>query len=64
MINLSIIVGGLQYEYHFTEHIEFNLRSGYIFSNSVNLRDENKNNIIGLDNSNSLYLRSGIQLKF
>ena len=60
---MSIIVGGLQYEYHITDHIELFARSSYIFSNSVNFRDENKDKIKGLDNSNSLYLRTGIRLK-
>ena len=63
-INMSLIVGGLQYEYHFANHFEFYARSAYILSNQVYLRDENKKNIKPLDNSNSLYLRTGIRLKF
>ena len=62
-INISLILGGLQYEYHINDHLEFYARSSYIFSNSVNLRDDGKNNIESLDNSNSLYLRTGIRFK-
>ncbi|WP_179338716.1 DUF6268 family outer membrane beta-barrel protein [Winogradskyella ludwigii] len=62
-INMSLILGGLQYEYHFTKNIQFYARSSYIFSSSVNLRDENKDNIEALDSSNTLYLRTGIRLK-
>tara|TARA_R110000868_G_scaffold301333_1_gene561792 strand:- start:233 stop:1120 length:888 start_codon:yes stop_codon:yes gene_type:complete len=62
-INMSLILGGLQYEYHFTKHLQFYARSSYIFSNTVNLRDGSKNNIKSLDNSNSLYLRTGIRFK-
>ena len=62
-INMSLILGGLQYEYHFTKHVQFYARTSYIFSNTVNLRDGSKNNIKSLDNSNSLYLRTGIRFK-
>ena len=62
-INMSIIVGGIQYEYHVTSHIQFYARSSYIISNSVKLRDDNKNKIIKLDGSNNLYFRTGIRLK-
>ena len=62
-INMSLILGGLQYEYHFTNHLQFYARTSYILSNTVNLRDESKNNIKSLDNSNSLYLRTGIRFK-
>ena len=63
-IKMSLIVGGLQYEYHFTDNFEFYAKSAYILSNSVNLRDENKNNVKTLDSSISLYLRTGIRIKF
>lgn len=62
-INMTLIVGGLQYEYHFTKHLQFYARSAYIISSSVDLRDDNKNDIIELDSSNSLYLRTGIRFK-
>tara|TARA_R110002049_G_scaffold32738_1_gene108519 strand:- start:1847 stop:2734 length:888 start_codon:yes stop_codon:yes gene_type:complete len=62
-INMSLILGGLQYEYHFTKHLQFYARTSYIFSNTVNLRDGSKNNIKSLDNSNSLYLRTGVRFK-
>jgi hypothetical protein len=62
-INMSLILGGLQYEYHITDHLQFFARTSYIFSNTVNLRDGSKNNIKSLDNSNTLYLRTGIRFK-
>ena len=62
-INMSLILGGFQYEYHFTDHFQFYARTSYIFSNTVNLRDGSKNNIKSLDNSNSLYLRTGVRFK-
>lgn len=60
---MFIVLGGLQYEYHISDHIEFFARSSYIISNRVKFRDENKDRIKSLDNSNSLYLRTGIRLK-
>ncbi len=62
-INMSLLLSGLQYEFHVTKHIQFFARSSYIISNSVNFRDENKDNIKELDNTNELYLRTGLRLK-
>ena len=62
-INMSLLVGGLQYEFHITDHIQFYARTSYIISNSVNLRDEDRDDILELDNSNELYIRTGIRLK-
>lgn len=62
-INMSIILGGLQYEYHPIENLELYFRTSYIFSKALNLRDHNKNKILELDNSKSLYLRTGIKFK-
>ncbi len=62
-INMSLVLGGLQYEFHITDHIQFYARSSYIISSSVNFRDENRDNIRELDNTNELYLRTGLRLK-
>jgi hypothetical protein len=63
-INMSLLISGLQYEFHITKNLQIYARSSYILNNSVNLRDKNKDNIIELDTSNSLYLRTGIRFKF
>jgi hypothetical protein len=62
-INMSLLISGLEYEYQITNHIQFYARSSYIFSNSVNLRNTKKDNILEIDTSNSLYLRTGIRFK-
>lgn len=62
-VNMSLILSGLQYEFHFTKHLQFYARTSYILSNSVHLRDENRDDIIDLDNSNMWYLRTGIRFK-
>ena len=62
-INMGLILGGLQYEYIIVKHVEFFARASYIINQSVQLRDRDNNNIEELDDSNSLYLRTGIRLK-
>lgn len=61
-INMTLILGGFEYEYHFAKHLLFFARTSYIFSNSVKLKSKNKT-ILNLDNSNTVYLRTGIRLK-
>ena len=62
-INMSIVVGGLQYEWHIIDHVEFYARAAYILSNRVELRDGSRDQLRELDNDNSLYLRTGVRLK-
>ena len=62
-INMSVIVGGLQYEYIIVKHVEFFAKSSYIITSGVQLRDFNGDNLEELDDSNTLYLRTGIRLK-
>ncbi|MDH7447757.1 DUF6268 family outer membrane beta-barrel protein [Aquimarina sp. 2201CG14-23] len=62
-INMSLILSGLQYEYHFLEHFQFYIRAAYIASNSVYLRDNNRDRILSLGNSNKKYFRAGVRLK-
>jgi len=62
-INMSLILAGLQYEFHVGDHIQFFARMSYTLSNNVRLRDENKDAILELDSSNSYYVRTGIRFK-
>lgn len=62
-INMSLIVSGLQYEFHIIDHLEFYARAAYILSSNTELRNENRDTIFELDSSNSLYIRTGIRLK-
>ncbi len=63
VMNMSLILGGLQYEYHFLKHFEFYVLTSYIIRNSVKLKDAKQNHIMSLNNSNSTYFRTGIRLK-
>jgi len=62
-INMSLILGGLQYEYIIVKHVEFFVRTSFIINSSVQLRDTNGDNLDELDDSNTLYIRTGIRLK-
>lgn len=62
-INMNIIVGGLEYEFHFTEYLIFYARATSILSNNIELRSSGNKKIISLDESNNLYLRTGIRFK-
>lgn len=62
-INMSLLLGGLQYEFHVNKNIQLYARSSYILSNSVNFRDKDRDNIRELDNTNQFYLRTGLRLK-
>lgn len=62
-INMSLLLSGLQYEFHVNDHIQFYARSSYILSSSVNLRDSKRDDIKDLNNTNNYYLRTGIRFK-
>lgn len=62
-ISLSIAVGGLGYEYNFTNHLVAYMYTGYTFRLNNALRDENRGEVFKLDNINAFYLRTGIKFK-
>ena len=62
-INMSLVLTGLQYEYHIDKNIEFYARSSFILNNQIRLRDSKRNPIEELDTSNPLYFRMGLRLK-
>lgn len=63
IINMSLIDGGLQYEYHFTEHLVLDLRAAYNFSINNQLRDTNNNTILTIDNNSRAYARAVLRFK-
>ena len=62
-VSLSVIVGGLGYEYNFSKHLVGYVYSGYTFRLNNVLRDENRNEVFKLDDINAFYLRTGITFK-
>ncbi|MEM6719435.1 MAG: DUF6268 family outer membrane beta-barrel protein [Bacteroidota bacterium] len=62
-INLTLILSGLQYEYHLTKQLQFYARAAYIFATNNELRNNSRNPIFELDNKAKIYLRTGIRFK-
>lgn len=62
-INLSLIVSGLQYEYHFTKQLQLYARAAYILVTDNELRSDSREPIFSLDNEAKIYLRTGIRFK-
>ncbi|GGG23821.1 hypothetical protein GCM10011344_25760 [Dokdonia pacifica] len=59
----QLVVGGLRYEYKFTDHIEYYINSSYILSNSVEFRDRSRNTLAEISEDNNLYIKTGIRFK-
>lgn len=59
---LSLVLGGLRYEYKIGKHLESFLNTTYIFSNVSQLRNNNKS-IIELDGQNQFHIRAGVRIK-
>lgn len=62
-ISLSVVVGGLGYEYCFTDNLVAYLYSGYTFRLNNILRNEDRDEVFRLDQRNAFYLRTGIKFK-
>lgn len=62
-ISLSIVVGGLGYEYLFSNHLVGYLYTGYTFRLNNVLRNKDRSEVIKLDDVNTFYLRTGIKFK-
>ncbi|WP_246067748.1 DUF6268 family outer membrane beta-barrel protein [Changchengzhania lutea] len=62
-VSLSVVVGGVGYEYGFTKHVVGYLYTGYTFRLNNVLRNENRDEVFKLDDVNAFYLRSGIKFK-
>ncbi|WP_405396209.1 DUF6268 family outer membrane beta-barrel protein [Maribacter sp. Asnod2-G09] len=63
IINMSLINGGLQYEYHFTDHLQLDLRAAYNFSLNNKLKDGSNNTILTIDNDSRSYFRAVLRFK-
>ncbi|BAO74559.1 DUF6268 family outer membrane beta-barrel protein [Winogradskyella sp. PG-2] len=62
-ISLSIVLGGLGYEYCFTKHLVAYSYIGYTFRLNNVLRNENRDEVFKLNELNAFYFRSGIKFK-
>lgn len=63
IINMSLINGGLQYEYHFTDHLQLDVRAAYNFSLNNKLKDGSNNTLFTIDNNSRSYFRAVLRFK-
>jgi len=63
IINMFLINGGLQYEYHFTNHLQLDLRAAYNFSLNNKLKDGSNNTLFTIDNDSRSYFRAVLRFK-
>ena len=62
-ISMTLVLGGLGYEYFFTKHLLFYVYGGYTMFNEIRLRDGKRNSLYKINEANTYYLRSGIKFK-
>lgn len=62
-ISMTIVLGGLGYEYFFSDHILFYFYGGHTGFNEIRLRDSGRNKVYTLNQDNTFYLRTGFKLK-
>lgn len=60
-ISMTVVLSGLGYEYAFTDHIKFYFYAGYTILNDIRLRDDNRDDVYTINDSNSVYTRGGLK---
>ena len=62
-ISMTLVLGGIGYEYHFTKNLLLYAYGGHTFYNEIRLRDTDRNNLFRINNENTFYFRTGIKFK-
>ncbi|UZH54626.1 hypothetical protein JRG66_11680 [Salinimicrobium tongyeongense] len=62
-ISMTIVLGGIGYEYNFTKHLVYYLYAGHTLMNDIRLRNGNKDDVYEVNKTNTFYGRSGIKFK-
>ncbi len=62
-ISMTIVLGGVGYEYNFTKHLVYYLYAGHTLMNDIRLRDDNKDDVYVINEANTFYGRSGLKFK-
>ena len=62
-ISLSLIVGGLGYEYSLSKYLVLYSYAGYTLRLNNVLRNADRENVFTLDDVNAFYLRTGIKFR-
>jgi hypothetical protein len=62
-ISMTLILGGVGYEYAITKNLVFYAYGGHTIFNEIRLRDDNRNNLYKINEENTLYFRGGLKFK-
>lgn len=60
-ISITTVLSGLGYELQFSKYFSFYIYGGYSLINNIRLRDENQDRVYIINDSNSLYGRTGLK---
>ncbi len=62
-ISMTIVLGGVGYEYSITKHLVYYLYAGHTIMNDIRLRNGEKDDVLEVNKENTFYGRSGIKIK-
>lgn len=62
-ISMTIVLGGLGYEYNFTDHLVYYLYAGHTIMNDIRLRNGEKEDVYTINDVNTFYGRTGLKIK-
>ncbi len=60
-ISMTTVLSGIGYELQFSEYFSFYIYGGHSLINSIRLRDENQDRVYTINDTNSLYGRTGLK---
>ncbi|MGB1451088.1 MAG: DUF6268 family outer membrane beta-barrel protein, partial [Marinirhabdus sp.] len=62
-ISFTTVLWGAGYEYCFTDHLLLYVYSGHTLLNDIRMRDRGGNDVVTLNDKNTLYARTGLKFK-
>ena len=62
-ISMTIVLAGLGYEYKIMSHLFFYVYGGHTVLNDIRLRDDDGDDVLTINDTNSWYARGGIKVK-
>ncbi len=60
-ISVTTILAGIGYEFQFSQYFSFYIYGGHSIINNIRLRDENQDRVYTINDTNSIYGRSGFK---
>lgn len=62
-VSMTVVLGGIGYELFFTKHLLLYIYGGHTILNDIRLRNEDREDVFTLNDTNTFYIRSGIKFK-